>query len=336
MSSMFLPAAFRRFILRTGVCLALSLPVVVQAAADYAQRDDVRAFIDEMVDEHDFDRQALTRQFARARRLDNVLEAISRPAEKTLTWKQYRPIFLKSSRIEKGRRFMKTHRALLQRAEAEYGVPAQIITAIIGVETFYGKHTGRYTIFDSLTTLGFDYPPRATFFRNELKALLLLAKEEQLTIDEMTGSYAGAMGMPQFISSSYRAYAVDFDGDGRRDLWHSMADVIGSVANYFHRHGWRRGEGIAHRVTLGEASAVPDKNRLKPYTTVAELRRQGVRIPPSLAADTPVTLLRLQGRKGDEYWLGEQNFYVISRYNHSVLYAMAVFQLSQAIGAQAD
>ena len=311
-----------------------SMPTSVYA--NYAQRADVKQFINEMVYKHGFDRTYLETQFAGAKRLDNVLESIAKPAEKVLTWKQYRPIFVTSKRSRKGKKFIAEYNDILQRAEKEYGVPVEIIAAIIGVESYYGKHTGKYTIFDSLTTLGFDYPPRSAFFKSELKQFLLLSKEENISIDKMTGSYAGAMGMPQFISSSYRHYAVDFDGDGKRDLWNSIADVIGSVANYFSQHGWQPGAGVVYPATVENTSVVREKNSLQPYTTLKQLESQGVALKktpanPGVDADDEVTLLKLKGRRGDEYWLGVNNFYVITRYNHSVLYAMAVYQLSEKL-----
>ncbi len=298
---------------------------------DYAQRADVKDFIDEMVEQHSFDRAFLENRFSMVERLDSVLEAIARPAEKRLTWKQYRPIFVTSKRSDKGRTFLAEHKDTLQRAEKEFGVPAEIITAIIGVETYYGKRTGSYTVFDSLTTLGFDYPPRSKFFKSELKEFLLLSKEEKISVDDMTGSYAGAMGMPQFISSSYRNYAIDFDGDGKRDLWNSMPDVIGSVANYFSEHGWKKGGTILHPASISDESVVKENNELKPYVTIGKLKRQGVEINRTLDEKDEVTLLKFDGKRGDEYWVGLDNFYVITRYNHSALYAMAVFQLSEKI-----
>lgn len=302
---------------------------------NYAQRADVKSFINEMVEQHGFDRAYLDAKFASAKRLDNVLESIAKPAEKELTWKQYRPIFVTDNRSNKGRKFIKEHRAILERAEKKYGVPVEIIAAIIGVETYYGKHTGKYTVFDSLTTLGFDYPKRSKFFRSELKQFLLLSKEENIDVDTMTGSYAGAMGMPQFISSSYRHYAVDFDGDGKRDLWNSTEDVIGSVANYFSEHGWKPGASVTHRVSVANKSVVRKKNTLKPYATIAQLEKQGVKAVADLGTkfdhDQLASLLKFEGKRGDEYWLGLKNFYVITRYNHSELYAMAVFQLSEKL-----
>lgn len=314
------------------VLLAVSMSV----QANYAERDDVRRFIDELVNDHGFDRAYLNRLFAGAERLDNVLESIAKPAEKTLNWKQYRPIFVTEKRASRGRDFIREHRATLERAEKEYGVPMEIIAAIIGVETYYGRITGKYTVFDSLTTLGFDYPPRSRFFRSELKQFLLLSKEEHIDVEDMTGSYAGAMGMPQFISSSYRRYAVDFDGDGKRDLWNSIPDVIGSVANYFSEHGWQRGQGVVYPVKVSDTSIVRDSNSLKPYDTVANFMKQGVVLSgmdgsEKIAADDEATLLKLYGKRGDEYWLGLKNFYVITRYNHSDMYALAVYQLSQEL-----
>jgi len=303
----------------------------VYARVNYAQRSDVKQFINEMVDKHGFDRAYLEKKFSDARRLDNVLESIAKPAERELTWKQYRPIFVTSKRSNKGKKFIEKYKDILQRAEKEYGVPVEIIAAIIGVETYYGKHTGKYTVFDSLTTLGFDYPPRSSFFKSELKQFLLLSKEEDISVDSMTGSYAGAMGMPQFISSSYRRYAVDFDGDGKRDLWNSMPDVIGSVANYFSEHGWQKGASVTHPVTVKNTSIVRKKNTLKPYTTVNQLQKQGVAVSMNLDDSQRATLLKFKGKKGDEYWIGLKNFYVITRYNHSELYAMAVYQLSEKL-----
>jgi len=307
----------------------------VLAQVNYAQRADVKEFINEMVEQHGFERAYLENKFANAKRLDNVLESIAKPAERELTWKQYRPIFVTEKRTSKGKQFIKEHLLTLQRAEKKYGVPVEIIAAIIGVESYYGKHTGRYTVFDSLTTLGFDYPKRSKFFRSELKQFLLLSKEEHIDVDEMTGSYAGAMGMPQFISSSYRSFAVDFDGDGKRDLWNSIDDVIGSVANYFSVHGWIENATVTHPVTVTDKSIVKKKNKLKPYASISQLKKQGVKIDSAIDKRLDdkqlASLLKFEGKRGTEYWLGLKNFYVITRYNHSELYAMAVFQLSEGL-----
>ena len=304
----------------------LLLPLVAQAS--YVQRKDVQTFIDMMVDKHDFDRTVLNQWVAKAKRLDGVLESIARPAEKTLTWKQYRPIFLKKKRIELGKKFMRDNSALLERAEKETGVSKNIIAAIIGVETYYGRHKGKTIVFDSLMTLGFDYPPRSKFFRSELEHFLLLAREVDIDVSSIKGSYAGAMGMPQFISSSYRAYAIDFDGDGKRDLWNSTSDVIGSVANYFKKHGWQRGGDVVQRASVKDNPEDATRTKLKPHTSIADFRHQGVITKKAYADDVMATLVTLEGDDGIEHWLGLKNFYVITRYNHSALYAMAVYQLS--------
>ncbi len=304
------------------------------ASENYSQRKDVQQFIAEMVKKYKFDSEELSERFAKAEKLDDVLEKIAKPAEKILTWKEYRPIFITKNRIERGVEFLSDNRELLMRAEKKYGVPVSVITAIIGVETYYGKRSGRTSIFDSLTTLGFDYPPRKKFFRNELEQFLLLSREENIDTNEARGSYAGAMGMPQFISSSYRKYAVDFDGDGKRDLWNSTADVIGSVANYLNAHGWKNGESVIHRASVTRESM--DKNHLKPHTSIGEYSKRGVTLKVGLPKNTAVTLLKLEGKYGTEHWLGLKNFYVITRYNHSALYAMAVHQLAEELVAQSE
>ena len=311
------------------VSLVLLLPIAAQA--NYAQRKDVQEFINQMVDKHDFDRAVLNQWFAKAKKLDGVLEKIAKPAEKTLTWEKYRPIFLSQKRIKLGKKFLQKHHALLERAEKETGVSKNVIAAIIGVETYYGSHKGKTSVFDSLTTLGFDYPPRSKFFRSELEHFLLLAREVDIDVSSIKGSYAGAMGMPQFISSSYRAYAVDFDGDGKRNLWDNEADVIGSVANYFKKHGWQRGGDVVQRARVKTEPAEPTRNKLKPHTSISDFRRQGVITDKAYADDVMATLVTLEGNDGTEHWLGLENFYVITRYNHSALYAMAVFQLSQEL-----
>lgn len=292
------------------------------------------AFIGEMVKQHGFDASELQALLDSAVVKDSILEAIARPAEKRLSWGEYRKIFLTPERVKGGLRYWQAHAKDLQRAEKVYGVPPEIIVAIIGVETRYGRHAGRYRVLDALSTLGFHYPPRAKFFRRELGEFLVLTREEQNDPRELLGSYAGAMGKPQFIPSSFRAYAVDFDGDGHRDIWHNDADVIGSVANYFARHDWRPGEPVARRVRIPELTpalqAVIDRG-YEPSTTVGELMEAGVVLDTPLAPDLPAALLALEGDSGTEYWLALPNFHVITRYNHSPLYAMAVYQLSDAI-----
>jgi len=267
-----------------------------------------------------------------AKKQQSIIDAMSRPAEKRLNWGQYRKIFIKDKRIKGGMKFWKENQVLLEQAEKTYGVPAQIITAIVGVETFYGRITGKYSVLDSLYTLGFHYPPRAKFFRSELEEFLQLTREEGVSPTEPLGSYAGAMGRPQFISSSFRAYAVDFDKDGKRDIWGNNADVIGSVANYFKRHGWKAGEPVAQLVTGAKKGFDEEiKAGYKPSLDVNALIDKGIILGSSLDKDAKVALLEMESDDGNEYWVASPNFYAITRYNHSPLYAMAVFQLSEAI-----
>jgi len=325
----------------SGVLAPIALVAVIasfldrEAAADYHERDDVRAYVDELVREHGFDPQALLTLFSDAERKESILEAIARPAERRLAWHEYREIFLGESRIEQGLAFWREHAGTLERARQDYGVPPAVVVAIIGVETRYGRHTGSYRVLDALTTLGFDYPPRADFFLGELTEYLLLAREEGQDPTALKGSYAGAMGYGQFIPSSFRAYAVDYDGDGIRDIWNNPVDAIGSVANYFARHGWRPGDPVALPVTLERPAAAELANQGLTLThSVAELASLGVRTgradPQARAA-----LYRMELEDGAEFWLGMHNFYVITRYNRSRLYALAVHQLGEAIAARA-
>lgn len=320
---------------RISVVVASLLVACTSAptVADLSQQTEMRGFIKEMVQRHGFDRAQLETWFKQAQVRADIIEAISRPAE-SKPWYQYRPIFLQPARIEGGAEFWDQHAKVLRQAEQTYGVPPQIITAILGVETRYGIHQGTYRMMDSLVTLAFNYPPRAAFFRDELEQYLLLTREEGIDPLAMTGSYAGAMGQAQFISSSYRHYAVDFDGDGKRDLWTNAADAIGSVANYFKEQGWERGGTVAvPAVVSGDrVQALLDKG-LKPTLKAADMKRQGVSTDAALPHNALVSLIELEQQTGPEYWLGLQNFYVITRYNRSPLYAMAVYQLSEEIRA---
>ncbi|MFA7523209.1 MAG: lytic murein transglycosylase B [Halothiobacillaceae bacterium] len=329
--------------LRTGggiLCLSLlglaGLMGPSPAAAGYLDRDEVQAFIDQAVDETGVARERIEQWLGGAAYQQKIIDAITRPAE-SKTWGEYRPIFLTEKRIEGGVAFMDENRALLDEVAATYGVSPYVITAIIGVETYYGRITGGYRVIDALTTLGFDYPRRGAFFREQLIDFIRLAGEENLDMDRAEGSYAGAMGLPQFIPSSYRHYAVDGDGDGRRDLWDSHHDIFASVANYFVEHGWGQGEPVMFEVDINGAEVDDLLNRardLKPKATLAELRARGVQIPddaPSVPDDFAVMLFTLTDGDQVSYHVGLNNFYVITRYNHSVLYATAVWQLAQAI-----
>ncbi len=318
-----------------ALCCCL-LPLA--ASAGYGERPEVRHFIEQLVARHNFDRTWMAGLFQRLEPRPQVLAAIRRPAER-LPWYRYRAIFLTSQRIKAGVAFLRRHAGVLARAQERYGVPAEVIVAILGVETFYGRHQGRHPVLASLATLAFDYPPRSRFFRGELEQFLLLVREEGLDPAAATGSYAGAMGLPQFIASSFRHYAVDFDQDGRRDIWNNPADAIGSIAHYLHRHGWRPGALVAVPAQLQGTAALHHATQhqaLPPRQRLAELVRQGITPAEPLPGDARVTLLALAGEQQEEYWLTLHNFYVITRYNHSPLYAMAVYQLGQAIAEEAD
>lgn len=300
-------------------------------AAAFERRPDIDAFINEMVARHGFDRVELEQLFAGAQSQPNILSAIARPAEKVKPWKDYRRIFLDEARIAAGVEFWQAHQATLERAERTYGVPARIIVAILGVETRYGTHQGTYRVLDALSTLAFDYPPRAPFFRKELENFLLLARDEGMSPTEALGSYAGAMGYGQFMPSSFRSFAVDFDGDGHKDIWTNVDDAIGSVANYFNAHKWAPGEPVVMPASSAAAVDPAVFNHKQADISVAQLRALGVVPFESLSPAVPAIALKLEGDSGDEYWIGLHNFSVIMRYNKSHLYAMAVNQLGEQV-----
>lgn len=306
--------------------------IVLPSHADYMQRDEVHIFIDEMVETESIDRSWLEKLFTDAEYSQSVIDAITRPAEKTLNWAEYQKIFLTESRVDRGVEFWAENASVLVEAEIEFGVPAEIILAIIGVETFYGRYTGGYRVIDSLSTLAFDYPPRGQFFRGELKSLVLLANQHEVEVSTLTGSYAGAMGLGQFIPSSYLAYSADYDGDGFADLWSNPADAIWSVANYLSVHRWSRGEPVFDLVTAPNDISEDLLNQdLAPYVDIAELASAGITNIDYPEDTSEVTLMHLVGLEGSEYWIGHHNFYVITRYNHSHLYGMAVAQLAGQI-----
>ncbi|MGH1461631.1 MAG: lytic murein transglycosylase B [Neptuniibacter sp.] len=300
----------------------------------YSQYPEAQALMVEMQQEG-FSEQYLTGVLDEAKRQESILKAISRPAEKRLTWGGYRKIFIEPKRISQGVKFWQENREILAKAEQIYGVPAEVIVAIIGVETRYGRITGSYRVLDALATLGFDYPRRGKFFRGQLKEYLRLVKEEQVDVTSLKGSYAGAMGYGQFIPSSYRNYAVDFDKDGKRDIWNNKTDAIGSVANYFAVHGWKTGEPVISSLSLPEVVEEEwfSKGRkgLIPKVTLAEWQERGVQPNLDLSGNGKAILMRLEIGEDKQYWLGLHNFYVITRYNHSKLYAMAVHRLSEQI-----
>ena len=316
--------------------ISLSLMLAAQASCAWADgvslRPEVRQFVDQMVSKHQFNRSELIALLGQVQPRQDIIAAITKPAE-AKPWFQYRPIFINDARIQGGVDFWNQYETLLARAQTAYGVPPEIITAIIGVETRYGKNTGTFRVLDALYTLGFDYPPRSLFFLSELENYLLLAREEAMDPLLLQGSYAGAMGQPQFMPSSYRKYAVDFDGDGARDLWQSVPDIIGSVASYFNAFGWQAGQPVVARAQVNGEEFKGLTGNITPSITVASLKQKGITIADDLVPDQLGALLEYQGASNLEYWVGLQNFYVITRYNRSPLYAMAVYQLAQEIRA---
>ncbi len=321
--------ALAALVLLAGTSLTPSAPVAALELEAYPQ---IASFIEEMVREHGFERAELEALFRGVRIRTEVVKAMQRPAER-LPWHRYRRLFVSSKTARSGAEFWRRHRADLERAAAQYGVPPQIVVAIIGVETRYGATMGRHVILDSLTTLTLEYPRRSDFFRRELEAFLLLAREEGLDPLSARGSYAGAMGIPQFIASSYRSYAVDFNGDQRRDLIGQTADAIGSVANYLHTHRWQRDAPIVSVAHVdGDIDAEPYLNKgREPELTLERLRALGVRIDDAGPGERAAGLIRLEQSNGHDYRVGYRNFYALMSYNPSTLYAMAVFELSREI-----
>ena len=311
------------------------------APAGYAHRPEVKAFIDELVREQGFDRAELNRAFAAARYQPKIVAAMQRPLLEPPKWYAYAPQFLSPARIDGGVAWWNRHAADLARAEQAYGVPAEVVTAIVGVETFYGRNTGSHRALDALSTLAFDYPRRAAFFRGELKQFLLLTRDLGVSPLTPKGSFAGALGVPQFMPGSYRNFAVDFSGDGRVDLWADAADIVGSVANYLARHDWHRGQPVLLRATLPADDLGVVLRRLdgglSERRALQDWANDGVTaasVPEDLAPD-PVGVLLLEEKSGSgeeaSYWIACHNFYVITRYNRSRLYAAAVWELAQAI-----
>ena len=315
--------------LLVALLILLSHQVV---AEKYIDRPEVSEFIQEMITNHQFTENELNQWLSSAIKKQNILDAISRPAEKKLTWAEYRKIFVTETRTKQGVEFWQENADILSRAEKEFGVPAEIIVAIIGVETRYGRNMGSFRVIDALMTLACDDPKRAAFFRKELIEYLLLAREQNQDPLALIGSYAGAMGYGQFIPSSYRAYAKDYDNDQFADIWNNTEDAIGSVANYFKRHGWKTGEPVAvrSRIASGYDESIINAS-LKPNLTLSDLGEKGYVPVAVLDNNQLATAMRLEGNWGAEFWVGLHNFYVITRYNHSRLYAMAVWQLSQEI-----
>ena len=335
-------AAFLAYTLRllhqaaVALIAALVFATTVHAASSSVKplRTDIETFIGEMVAKHDFDRGFLRHLFRQAQPRPAVIRAISTPGT-VRPWHEFRANYIDERRISAGLAFWRQHAATLSRARREYGVPEEIIVATIGVETVYGRNIGRFKTIEALSMLAFDYPPRAELFRSELEQFLLLTREAGLDALETRGSYAGAMGIPQFLPSSYRKYAVDFDGDGRPDLWRSVPDAIGSVANYYRSFGWQPDAPVVieAQVAGDEVENVLGAG-IKPHSRIADLKPRGIVPLSPVDEEAMATLVRVEGETGIQHWLGLQNFYVITRYNRSVNYALAVHELAQELRAR--
>ncbi|HJL92677.1 MAG TPA: lytic murein transglycosylase B [Woeseiaceae bacterium] len=300
-------------------------------------RPNIQAFIENMTTKHNYDKKELSNILLNSISQEKILSAISRPAEKMLTWNEYRNIFLKKERINAGAKFWKEHQITLNKISEQTGVNIEILVGIIGVETYFGRITGGYRVIDALTTLAFDYPKRSPFFTKELEAFLLLTKEEKMDPFDATGSYAGAMGSPQFMPSSYRAYAVDSDGDGKRDIWNNWSDVIGSIANYFIAHGWQKDNEVIVPVFesgIIAAEGITIKNGLKATETITSLKSKGISFDTNMKQNHPAELLHLEQKNSNDYWVAMHNFFVITKYNHSIMYGLAVHQLGQEIAIE--
>ncbi len=305
--------------------------LLIACTGNIKDTESVKTFIEQMASKHQFDKSELDDWFETVEIKQDILKRISSPSE-GMPWYKYRKIFLTEARIDAGVKFWRDNAPALVAAEQQYGVPAEIITAIIGVETLFGKNTGNHRVIDALSTLAFAYPARSKFFTSELEHFLLLCRDERINPTAPLGSYAGAMGLPQFMPSSFRAYAVDFDNDNRRDIWHNNNDVIGSVGNYFAKHHWQVGKAIAVPVIAKDKTYRSALNKnLKPNLSLTELESLNLIVSRQLPLDSKVKLLNFELEQGEELWAALNNFYVITRYNHSPLYAMAVYQLSQSI-----
>lgn len=326
----------RRNLLRAIAVASAALVAPLAALPVRAQQElraEYEAFVSEVAAKHGLDATALRRLFAIIKPQPSIIRAMNAPST-SQPWHAFRKGHVDAVRINGGVKFWRQHAATLARAAREYGVPEEIICATIGIETQYGGYTGNFRILDALATLAFDYPQRAEFFRGELEQFVLMGRETSLNLAGLRGSYAGAMGLPQFMPSSYRKFAVDFDGDGKRNLWSSVPDVIGSVANYYKLHDWQPGAPVA---MLARVYAAPDAaliDDITPKTPIAEFRKLGIQPTAGVSDDALAALLPLQTESGMQYWFGFKNFYVITRYNRSTNYAMAVYEISQGIKSE--
>jgi membrane-bound lytic murein transglycosylase B len=317
-----------------GMLLMLFAAAICHAAELRAELPvATQAFVQDMVERHGFSRPALERAFRETKFIASIIRAMDAPST-ALPWHEFRARHVNDARITGGLKFWNENADVLERAAATYQVPPEIIVATIGIETIYGRRTGNVNVLDALTTLAFGYPRRAEFFRGELEQFLLLARENGWKLNAVRGSFAGAIGIPQFIPGSYRKYAVDFDGDGHRDL-RQVADAIGSVANYYRQFGWQQGGPVIVPVDVGDTALDPLLAAgIAPHITVAEFRKRGVVPLEPVADDVLAALISAEAEAGPRYWLGLNNFYVITRYNRSINYAMVVHELALTLRQQ--
>jgi membrane-bound lytic murein transglycosylase B len=309
---------------------AVAAPPAKPAQAAYAKRPEVKAFIRDMVQRHGFVERELTFMFSRVKREESIINSI-RPPDKPRSWQEYRDIFITEKRVALGAEFWAANRARLEQAQREFGVPAEYVLAIIGIETYYGRNMGRWRVIDALTTLAFDYPPRSVYFRSELEQYLLLSRDLGFDVFSVRGSYAGAIGIPQFMPGSQRRYAVDFDGDGAIDLRRNAADAIGSVANFLKQHGWQAGGAVMFEAQVeGEVARALADGGIEPKHRLGELRSAGARFTAPAELDGALgALVELPTpERASEYRVTLQNFYVLTRYNRSAFYATAVAELA--------
>jgi len=316
--------------------LLISLSAGTSSAIAQADQSKIDAFIKAQAAKSSYSEAEIKDILDQAEFQPEIIDKISRPAEGTMTWGRYRKIFMTKERIAAGVEFWKEHETSLASVSEQSGVPEEVILGIIGVETYFGKIKGSYKVLDALYTLAFGYPKRSKFFTKELGIFLEIAKEEGLAVTEVQGSYAGAMGYSQFMPSSYKAYARSFDEGGSSDLINSPEDAMASVANYLKVHRWKKGQPIASKANLTREITGLRKQQIRPKNKVNDYTAIGFRPAESLDATLPATMIILDGDAGTEHWFGLYNFYVITRYNHSKLYAMAVTQLAQEIKAQKD
>jgi membrane-bound lytic murein transglycosylase B len=326
----------RAFLTAWLLFIVVSFSTQAQAPGKIKLKPEVETFIAKMVHQHQFDEMPLRQVFAQLKTNDAVVKAINAPAT-AKPWYEFKNIFVTPTRTAGGVAFWNDNAEQLKRARDIYGVPEEVIVSIIGVETIYGKRTGSFRVIDALYTLGFEMPERETYFRSEMEQFLLLTRENGLDPLTVKGSFAGAIGMPQFMPTSYRRYAVDFDSDRKVDLWNSIPDVIGSVANYLHSFGWIAGQPVVvpARLSGTQYKDVVEKG-YKPHLTLEQLLPKGVESTESVSAELIAGLFALDAEQGPEYWLALNNFYVITRYNRSKNYAMAVYLLAQAIARERE